>query len=265
MQLTQAVVCMHSSIRGLIPKLLQDMLDGVEGVDEDNQRKAMFSQWLKPQPGATAGNCDETYCIVESLLTVSYTTQTESAASSMPLWQRSDIDAMGSMKVIRVSDVKTGGRLFNTLLHAFLKFTARPGAKGPAWSGLVSKDNSSSHSKASWQLFAVIKDFSQDEASKKLEHNIPTWFRQRRLCSSHPCLKTPIQVMSCHTCVCTVICAVASLAQLVCASASSLVSPCLSEAFTFRPHDMKHTASFVWRLQSLPHHSFMCDLVYTLC
>lgn len=188
--------CPCSFIKDLVFEVLKGMLRGVEG-DSDNIRYMnMFSQWLKPEPSVTAGNPDETYYIVEGLLTVCYPDQTDASRQGASPWQRSDIDAVGSMKVIRVTDVRTGGRHFMAMLTTFLAATERPNS-GPAWSGMTSNSQSHSGRLARWSLFAVIKDFSQDETSKKLEQNVPAWFRSRRLCSSHPALKSPAEVTCC--------------------------------------------------------------------
>ena len=173
-----------------------------KGADEDMQYQHMFSQWLQPQPGIIEGNCDETYHIVESLLDVSYSGQGQQSPANRKLhpWQMSKVDAVGSMKVIRVSDVKKSGRHFFAMLESFLQQTAHANSSGPAWSGMVEADQQGSFPGLShrprihWYLFAVIKDFSQDEASKKLQQNVPAWFLRRQLCSIHPAAKVSPEV-----------------------------------------------------------------------
>lgn len=188
-------------VEALVFKVLAEMLAGVEGADEDQRYQHMFSQWLRPQPGVNEGNSDETYHIVESLLDVSYSGlgQNSSANKKLHPWQMSNIDAVGTMKVIRVSDVKRSGRHFVAMLESFLQQTARADSSGPAWSGMVEADQGSfpglSHRpRTHWYLFAVIKDFSQDEASKKLQQNVPAWFLRRQLCRIHPATKASPEV-----------------------------------------------------------------------
>ena len=170
------------------------MLAGVQGTTTNAKFQNMFSQWLQPQPRVVHGNPDETYHIIESLLTVKYIS-TVGDSDTAP-WARADIDALGTMKVIRVTDVKRGGKDFVTMLKSFLKETARGGHAGPAWSGIAqsSSPHSASTCHVRWDLFAVIKDFSQDEASKKLIQNVPAWFLRRRLCSAHPAVTNVTQV-----------------------------------------------------------------------
>ena len=189
-------------VEPLVFKVLAEMLDGVEGADEDMQYQHMFSQWLRPQPGITVGNCDETYHIVESLLDVTYpglALQSLVNNGRHP-WQMSSVDAVGSMKVIRVSDVKKSGRHFFAMLESFLQQTAHANSSGPAWSGMVEADQQGSfpglsyRPRTHWYLFAVIKDFSQDEASKKLQQNVPAWFLRRQLCCIHPVTKASPEV-----------------------------------------------------------------------
>lgn len=171
------------------------MLDGVDGDDEESRYQTMFAQWLRPQPGANEGNPDATYHIVESLLDVRYSILNKSGQPSIP-WQMSDVDAVGTMKVVRVSDVKTGGKHFFAMLESFLRQTAQQTSSGPIWSGMIEIDEQGSLSKHTmhWFLFAVIKDFSQDEPSKKLQQNVPAWFLRRQLCQSHPAVKASPEV-----------------------------------------------------------------------
>ena len=187
-------------IKAVVFGLLAEMLDGVDGVDEESRYQKMFSQWLQPRPGAKEGNPDATYHIVESLLDVRYSIHNESGQPSMP-WQMSDVDAVGTMKVVRVSDVKTGGRHFVAMLESFLRQTAQDTSSGPVWSGMIEVDEQGSSSKhrIRWSLFAVIKDFSQDEPSKKLQQNVPNWFLRRRLCRIHPAIKASPEVRKSET------------------------------------------------------------------
>ena len=177
-----------SFVEEMAEKVLNEMLDGVEGPNHDAKLCTMFTQWLQPDSNVTAGNPDETYRIVESLLTVHYGEWVSSQAHLHP-WQCSDIDALGSMKVLRVSDTKKG-KQFVDMLSAFLQETSRPGS-GPAWAGHLPDSLSprSARHSVRWLLFAIIKDFSQDEASKKLQQNVPAWFLKRQLPSSHPAVK----------------------------------------------------------------------------
>ena len=170
------------------------MLAGVHGPHANAKCQRMFSQWLQPQSGVAHGNPDETYHIIEGLLTVKYNLNTGNQDTAP--WMRAEIDALGTMKVIRVTDVKRGGKDFVTMLKSFLKETAREGRAGPAWSGIVqsSSPHPSSTRSVRWDLFGVIKDFSQDEASKKLIQNVPAWFLRRKLCSAHPAVKSVTQV-----------------------------------------------------------------------
>lgn len=162
---------LRSFVRDIIFKLLEDMLEGVAGDDDPSRYVNMFLQWLQPQPGVTSGNPDETYHIVEGLVTVRYSDDTTKSSSGVPVWQRPDADGVGSMKVIRVSDVRSGAH-FVAMLETFLAATARP-KSGPAWSGSASSQLSPTGRHPRWLLFAVIKDFSENEASKKLEQNVP--------------------------------------------------------------------------------------------
>ena len=170
------------------------MLDGVPGDDESSKYTNMFTQWLRPQAHVTTGNPGESYRIVEGLLSISYPSQTGLISQDRPAWQSLDADAVGSMQVIRVSDVQKGKQLQATL-RSFLAETERR-ESGPTWSG-VRTESSPSHltSHVRWSLFAVIKDFSQREGSNKLENNVPAWFRRRRLCSMHPALKSRQEVI----------------------------------------------------------------------
>lgn len=180
-------------------EVLAELLDGVDGADENDRYQRMFSQWLQPQPGVTEGNPDETYHIIESLLDVKYSARTRAKQDPHP-WHMLDVDAVGTMKVVRVSDAKRGGRDFTAMLQSFLRQTAS--SRGPAWSGMIEVDTQSSSPRSlpthrtHWYLFAVIKDFSQDEASKKLQQNIPAWFLQRQLCQIHPVSKASPEVSS---------------------------------------------------------------------
>ena len=183
------VPCVPRFVQALIYKVLEEMVDDVHETDDSNYARyeRMFKQWLQPQTGMRQRSPDETYHIVESLLDVKYPSENSSLQSAcLSPWQQPDADAVGTMKVIRVSDVKTGGKHFFAMLRSFLQETARPDALGPAWSGPA--PNSSHRHNTRWSLFAVIKDFSQDEA-KKLQQNIPPWFLHRRLCQSHPAVK----------------------------------------------------------------------------
>lgn len=186
--------------------MLAEMLDGVDGADEASRYQSMFSQWLQPQPGAREGRPDQTYHIIESLLDVKYLTNN---MSDQHPWQMSDVDAVGSMKVVRVSDVKTSGKHFVAMLQSFLHQTAQPTSSGPAWSGMIEVDKQGSSAtalrhKRHWYLFAVIRDFSQDEASKKLQQNVPAWFLRRQLCQIHPVLKVSPEVRATSACECII-------------------------------------------------------------
>lgn len=223
--LDDVLVCVHSLcsslcrfIDQLVYKVLEDMLKGVEGEDDPTQYSNMFLQWLSPQADK-AGDPDETYCIIEGLLTVHYADRT-SPSDGSKLWQRSDVDGVGSMKVIRVTDVKTGGKDFLAMLNTFLTATARPGS-GPAWTGMASSSShhAGSHSSSKghfsspnqWSLFAVIKDFSQEEVSNSMSKNVPAWFLKRRLCSSHPALKDTSEVNTSVSCALSILCTPAIL------------------------------------------------------
>ncbi|KAL0049952.1 hypothetical protein WJX82_001553 [Trebouxia sp. C0006] len=189
----------HRFVEAVVFEVLAELLDGVDGAAEDERYQRMFLQWLQPQPGVKEGNPDETYHIIESLLDVKYPACTRAEQGPHP-WQMLHVDAVGTMKVVRVSDAKRGGKHFTAMLQSFLCQTAKPSSSGPAWSGMIEVDTQSTSPRSllthrsHWYLFAVIKDFSQDDASKKLQQNIPAWFLQRQLCKIHPVSKASPEV-----------------------------------------------------------------------
>ncbi len=151
------------------------------GKDDDWQHlSTMFLQWL-----SSASKPDATYDIVETLLTMDHDT----SASTCP-WQDLDAAVIGSMKVVRVTGVKRAGKHFHGVLVKFLEHTARHGASGPQWQGFEHASSTSNPSVSSasgrrkWQLFAVIKDFGQDEPNKKL--SVPTSVLHKPVSSKHP-------------------------------------------------------------------------------
>ena len=153
----------------------------------------MFLQWLAP-----TGKPDATYDIVESLLTMSY-----GAESCATPWQQPDVAVLGSMKVVRVTGVKRAGKHFHGILVKFLEHTARAGGSGPRWQGFeqtsmpVSSPTAASASvsdRRKWQLFAVIKDFGQNEPIKKL--SVPISVLHKPISSRHPAFKQ----VSCCSC-----------------------------------------------------------------
>ena len=185
-------------VKAWVFKVLAEMLDGVEGANQDVQYQNMFSQWLQPQAGITEGNCDETYHIVESLLDMTYPGLGPQSSANRKLhpWQMSNVDAVGTMKVIRVSDVKNGVQ-FVDMLGSFLQQTAHADSSGPAWSGMVEADQQGnfpglSYRPREWFLFAVIKDFGQNQG--KMQGNVPLWFLRRQLCRIHPATKASPEV-----------------------------------------------------------------------
>lgn len=188
-------------VEAVVFEVLAELLDGVDGAAEDKRYQRMFLQWLQPQPGVKEGNPDETYHIIESLLDVKYPACTRAEQGPHP-WQMLHVDAVGTMKVVRVSDAKRGGKHFTAMLQSFLCQTAKPSSSDPAWSGMIEVDTQSTSPRSllthrsHWYLFAVIKDFSQDDASKKLQQNIPAWFLQRQLCKIHPVSKASPEVSS---------------------------------------------------------------------
>ena len=169
-------------------ELVLEVMEGMtlpDSADMSDRRRQTFLGWLAATPGCKEGNPDQTYWIVESLLGISYETskaEEGQASSSVPPWRNSQVAAMGSMKVIRVSNVQVAGMHFVDMLKSFMKETQHPHS-GPAWSG----EAKALHGQPSvdWQLFAVIKDFSQNE-THSLYQNVDGWFCQKPLCCSHP-------------------------------------------------------------------------------
>ena len=112
-------------VEAVVFEVLAELLDGVDGAAEDERYQRVFLQWLQPQPGVKEGNPDETYHIIKSLLDVKYPACTCAEQAPHP-WQMLHVDAVGTMKVVRVSDAKRGGKHFTAMLQSFLRQTAKP-------------------------------------------------------------------------------------------------------------------------------------------
>ena len=145
----------------------------------------MFLQWL-----SSVSKPDATYDIVETLLTMVHDASADDTSASACPWQDPDATVIGSMKVVRVTGVKRAGKHFHGVLVKYLEHTARHGGSGPHWQGFEHAPSTSSPSTSSasgrrkWQLFAVIKDFGQDEPHKKL--GVPTSVLRKPVSSKHP-------------------------------------------------------------------------------
>lgn len=172
-------VCRYHKLFSICQRLLGDC--------EIKALQGQFLQWL-----ASTAKPDLTYNIVESLLSMTPDqAHTADKQFEHSPWQDPNLPVVGSMKVIRVTGVRTAGRHFHGIIVKFLKQTAREDSQGPQWSGFIEPASASavrSHAhRQEWQLFSVIKDFGQNEPTKNL--SVPQPVLHRSVSSKHPAYK----------------------------------------------------------------------------